>query len=103
MSQNTANVYSMNIKSATSTMGSVTRSDAHSLQMMTQDDLLKKQAHGSDATRQQHQQAVTMQKEQEGLTISSNLQRSMHFRRRASKEMRANSAKWTKNTSTIKN
>ena len=44
-----------------------------------------------------------MQKDQEGLTIASNLQRSMHFRRRASKEMRANSAKWTKNSSTIKN
>ena len=38
--------------------------------------------------------AVTMSSNREPLSISNNLQRSMNFRRRQSKEMRSNSAKW---------
>ena len=45
-----------------------------------------------------NQVASLSKNQREGLQISSNLQRSMNFRRRQSKDMRSNSAKWNKTT-----
>ena len=83
-------IYSLAIKSAASTVGANGREDPNSLLLADKEEAIKMHKTG-DVGKQNN---VTMNSNRDELSIASNLQRSMNFRRRASKEMRSNSAKW---------
>lgn len=83
-------IYSLAMKSAASTVGANGREDPNSLLIADKEEAIKMHKTG-DVGKQNN---VTMNSNRDELSIASNLQRSMNFRRRASKEMRSNSAKW---------
>jgi len=82
---NGGGIYSLNIKSAASTVGSAAlHQNTNSLQIENQDEMAKMHSTG----------VVGKQSYVHYPNTTTTVQRSMNFRRRPSKEMRVNSAKW---------